>query len=108
MRPHQLRNPIAAIQSLAEVAQDAPNLAEVQSSEITSWLTLAGYGQASTRLTEQLLSYERLLRNRPARKSDHPFDPFVAEILSAVANKVVDADVELSFSVNAATLLIKD
>ena len=99
---HQLRNPIAAIQSLAEVAQDAPNLAEAKQRNHE----LVDASRSLARLTEQLLSYERL-RNRPARKQAHLFDPFVADILSAVANKVVDADVELSFSGKCGNAVVK-
>lgn len=90
---HQLRNPIAAIQSLAEVAQDAPNLAEAK--QRTHELVNAS--RTLVRLTEQLLSYERL-RNSPMRKQMHEFDQFVADTLSAVADKVFDAKVELSFA----------
>lgn len=90
---HQLRNPIAAIQSLAEVAQDAPTLAEAKQRNHE----LLDASRSLARLTEQLLSYERL-RNSPLQKKPQKFDPFVAEVLSAVANKVVEAEVDLSFS----------
>ena len=90
---HQLRNPIAAIQSLAEVAQDAPSLAEAKQRNTE----LVYASRSLARLTEQLLSYERL-RNRPVVKHNQHFDDFMAQILSAIASKVVAEEVELSFS----------
>ena len=90
---HQLRNPIAAIQSLAEVAQDAPNLSEAQ--QRNGELVTAS--RSLVRLTEQLLSYERI-RNSPVNKQIHEFDEFISRILSAQISKVVNSKVELSFS----------
>lgn len=90
---HQLRNPIAAIQSLAEVAEDAPNLAEARQRNND----LVKASRSLARLTEQLLSYERL-RNRPVSKQVQIFDQFVADTLSAIATKVMNAQIELSFA----------
>ena len=90
---HQLRNPIAAIQSLAEVAQDAPNLDEAKRRNAE----LLAASRSLARLTEQLLSYERL-RDRPVKKQTQHFDRFIADILSGIADKVMEAGVELSFS----------
>lgn len=90
---HQLRNPIAAIQSLAEVAQDAPNLSEAQKRN----RELVTASRSLVRLTEQLLSYERI-RNSPVHKQIHEFDGFISRILSAQISKVVNSKVELSFS----------
>ena len=89
---HQLRNPIAAIQSLAEVAQDAPDLSEAQ--KRNRELVMAS--RSLVRLTEQLLSYERV-RNSPVHKQPHEFDKFIAGILSTCISKVQKSQVELSF-----------
>ena len=90
---HQLRNPIAAIQSLAEVTQNASNLdiAKQRNNDVID------ASRSLARLTEQLLSYERL-RNSMLQKKSHDFDALVAGILSTIAPKVVDAEVKLSFS----------
>ena len=90
---HQLRNPIAAIQSLAEVAQGAPDLYEAQQRN----RELVKASRSLVRLTEQLLSYERI-RNSPVHKQPHEFDKFIAGILSAQISKVLKSEVELSFS----------
>lgn len=94
---HQLRNPIAGIQSLAEVAESAPNLTEAKRRNGE----LLKASRHLTRLTEQLLSYERL-RNSPLQKQSCKFDALIAQTLSSVASKVFDAQVELSFSDNCA------
>ena len=99
---HQLRNPIAAIQSLAEVAQDAPDLAEAKQRN----QELVEASRTLARLTEQLLSYERL-RNSPLHKQMQPFDPFIADILSAAASKIVESSVELSFSGKCGTAAVE-
>ncbi len=90
---HQLRNPIAAIQSLAEVAKDAPNLSEAQQRN----RELVTASRSLVRLTEQLLSYERI-RNSPVHKQPHAFDGFISSILSAHISKIVNSEIELSFS----------
>ena len=90
---HQLRNPIAAIQSLAEVTQDSPTLAEAKQRNNQ----VIHASRSLARLTEQLLSYERL-RKSPVNKQTHNFDDLVANILSSTANKIVDANIKLTFS----------
>ena len=90
---HQLRNPIAAIQSLAEVSQNAPDLSEAQKRN----RELVSASRSLVRLTEQLLSYERI-RNSPVHKQPHEFDGFITGILSTHISKVMNSQVELSFS----------
>ncbi len=90
---HQLRNPIAAIQSLSEVARDAPDLSEASHRNAE----LVKASQSLVRLTEQLLSYERI-RNSPVHKQPHQIDEFIAGILSVHINKVLNSGVKLSFS----------
>ncbi len=58
---HQLRNPAAAVQSMAEAARDAPNDVE----RIKRLSELVGAAQASARVTNQLLSLDRLNHHDP-------------------------------------------
>ena len=93
---HQLRNPIAAIHSLSEVTQNSHNLDEAKkrNNEVIKAC------HALTRLTEQLLSYERL-KNITIQKETIEFDKYIAEILSTYANKVVSSKIKLSFAGNS-------
>ena len=96
-----MRNPIAAIQSLAEVTQNASNLdiAKQRNNDVID------ASRSLARLTEQLLSYERLLC--ACCKKSHDFDALVAGILSTIAPKVVDAEVKLSFSGNVKIFFVE-
>ena len=66
---HQLRNPVAAIQSQAEAAMSAPDETELRA-RVAS---LAGTARATSRLTSQLLSLERV-RGRSLRLVAEPVD----------------------------------
>ncbi|WP_126975177.1 sensor histidine kinase [Frigidibacter oleivorans] len=75
---HQMRNPVAAIQSLAEAAISAPDEAELRSRV----QDVAESARHTSRLTSQLLSLERV-RGRSLRLLAKPLD-----LVALVRNKV--------------------
>ena len=66
---HQMRNPVAAIQSQAEAAVSAPTEADLRERVAD----LAKSARATSRLTAQLLSLERV-RGRSLKEFVHPVD----------------------------------
>jgi len=89
---HQLRNPIAGIQSLAEVTQDARTIAEARqrNAELTEAIRQLAH------LTEQLLSYERL-HNISANLAPVHLDSFLEEMARSVADRILGAGLDLAF-----------
>ncbi|MEL7091957.1 MAG: sensor histidine kinase [Pseudomonadota bacterium] len=91
---HQLRNPIAAIHTLAEATHTARTLPDTRDRAAT----LLNETRAAMRLTEQLLSLERISGAEPEFA---PFD--LGEVLSALAQQVapraIDAGVSFELDV---------
>lgn len=94
---HQMRNPVAAIQSQAESAISAPTEAELRSRVAD----LADSARATSRLTAQLLSLERV-RGRSLKEFGHPVDLVVLlrERVRAFAESQLRRGVDVSFTVN--------
>lgn len=93
---HQMRNPVAAMQSQAEAATSAPTEAELRSRVAD----LADSARATSRLTAQLLSLERV-RGRSLKEFADPVD-----LVSIVRNKILSfaeaqlrRGIEVTFSV---------
>ena len=93
---HQLRNPVAAIQSQAEAALTAPDEGELRKRVAQ----LAGTARATGRMTAQLLSIERV-RGRSLKLLSRPVD-----LVEIVRGKVVPfaedqlrRDVQVGFTV---------
>ena len=89
---HQLRNPIAGIQSLAEVTQDARTLAEARQRNGE----LIEASRQLAHLTEQLLSYERL-HNVGARLEPLHLDGFLEDVARGVADRILGAGLDFAF-----------
>ena len=93
---HQMRNPVAAIQSQAEAAMSAPTEAELRSRVAD----LADSARATSRLTAQLLSLERV-RGRSLKEFVHPVDlvALLREKVRPFAETQLRRDVDVSFVV---------
>lgn len=93
---HQMRNPVAAIQSQAEAAMSAPTEAELR----TRVADLAESARATSRLTSQLLSLERV-RGRSLKEFVQPVDlvALIRERVRAFAEAQLRRDVDVDFAV---------
>ncbi|WP_395541489.1 sensor histidine kinase [Neotabrizicola sp. sgz301269] len=93
---HQMRNPVAAIQSLAEAAISAPDEAELRSRV----QDVAESARQTSRLTSQLLSLERV-RGRSLRELAKPLDlvALVREKIRPFAETQLRRGVDVGFSV---------
>ncbi|MFN4172137.1 MAG: sensor histidine kinase [Pseudorhodobacter sp.] len=93
---HQMRNPIASIQSQAEAALTAPNEAALRERVAA----LAVSARSAGRLTNQLLSMERV-RGRSLRVPYHPVDlvELVAGRVRVMAEAQIRRDVAVSLEV---------
>ena len=93
---HQMRNPVAAIQSQAEAAISAPTEAELRSRVAD----LADSARATSRLTAQLLSLERV-RGRSLKEFVHPVDlvALLRERVRPFAETQLRRGVDVSFTV---------
>lgn len=93
---HQMRNPVAAIQSLAEAAISAPNETELRSRV----QDVAESARQTSRLTSQLLSLERV-RGRGLRLLAQPLDlvALVREKIRPFAEIQLRRGVDVGFSV---------
>ena len=90
---HQMRNPVAAIQSQAEAAMSAPTEAELRA----RIADLADTARATSRLTSQLLSLERV-RGRSLKEFIHRVD-----LVALIRGKVLPfAEVQLRRGVDVA------
>jgi len=89
---HQLRNPIAGIQSLAEVTQDARTLAEARQRNGE----LIEASRQLAHLAEQLLSYERL-HSISANLAPVRLDAFLEAVARGMANRVLGAELDFAF-----------
>ena len=88
---HQLRNPAASVQSMAESLRDAQNHEDrVQRIE-----DLVVAARASTRLTEQLLSMDRLRQSKPdSRQSGFDLSALLRTICADMGPEVLSHDIE--------------
>lgn len=93
---HQLRNPVAAIQSQAEAALTAPDEAELR----RRVAHLAGTARETGRMTAQLLSIERV-RGRSLKLLARPVDlvALVRQRVLPFAEDQLRRDVQVGFSV---------
>ncbi|MGC6517311.1 MAG: sensor histidine kinase N-terminal domain-containing protein [Candidatus Puniceispirillaceae bacterium] len=89
---HQLRNPVAGIQALAEVASRSQTLHDAK--ERLRDLTKAS--QSLSRLTQQLLSYERV-RQTKEKKTTVMIDSFLRHVVQEQGAAILKHDVALSF-----------
>jgi two-component system sensor histidine kinase TctE len=92
---HQLRNPVAAIASMAEVAGQAKTLKDARARNAL----LHAVSKDLSRLTEQMLSFERL-KNQEARKETLSFESYMQQISSAMVDKYRGSGVEMSFALS--------
>lgn len=99
---HQLRNPIAGIQSLAEVSYDAKSLSEAR--KRTGELVEASRDLA--RLAEQMLSYERL-RSQKVTLAAHHLDTLLQSIATAQAGQIMRAGIDFSFLPGAGDAMVE-
>lgn len=99
---HQLRNPVAAIHSMAQATLAAKSL----SSSKERAMELVAETRRTVRLTNQMLSLERL---RGVKHSLHLGDVNIAvkELTLRLAPKVLDRDVEFTVHVNKQALNAK-
>ena len=100
---HQMRNPVAAIQSQAEAAISAPTEADLRSRVAG----LADSARATSRLTAQLLSLERV-RGRSLKEFVHPVDlvALLREKVRPFAETQLRRDVDVSFTVTGTPRLV--
>lgn len=93
---HQMRNPVAAMQSQAEAAMTAPTEAELRSRVAD----LAQSARATSRLTSQLLSLERV-RGRSLKEFVQTVDlvTLIRERVRVFAEAQLRLDVDVDFSV---------
>ncbi|PSL18104.1 sensor histidine kinase [Shimia abyssi] len=88
---HQLRNPAASVQSMAESLRDAQN-SEDQQQRIEDLVVAA---RASTRVTEQLLSMDRLRQPMPGnRRSRFDLSELLRTICADMGPEVLSRNIE--------------
>ncbi|MEM6307590.1 MAG: sensor histidine kinase [Pseudomonadota bacterium] len=90
---HQLRNPVAGLHVLAQSIQSAPTWTDAQNRSAT----LVQETRATMRLTEQMLSFERI---KGGQTLHHPYDinKIVSDIATRIAPDVLRADVDVQLS----------
>ena len=88
---HQLRNPAASVQSMAESLRDAQNRGD----QLQRIDDLVAAARASVRLTEQLLSMDRLRQPMPDnRRSKFDLAELLRSICADVGSEVLSRDIE--------------
>ena len=97
---HQLRNPVAAIHAMAQATLAAKTLSDSKDRA----LQLVDETRRTVRLTNQMLSLERLRGGQPALMLGD-VNAAVQDVTARLAPKVLDSDVE--FTVNLASSIIK-
>ena len=98
---HQLRNPIAAMTSMAEVAQKAKTLPDAKA-RMTS---LAAAARDLSHLTEQMLSYERLQHHELRKVTTH-IDGFLADVAMPLAQRALAQNCQFAFEPGAGDLAL--
>jgi two-component system sensor histidine kinase TctE len=101
---HQMRNPVAAMQSQAEAAISAPDEAELRA-RVSG---LAESARATSRLTSQLLSLERV-RGRSLKLLAQPVDlvPLIRNRIRPFAEAQLRRDAEVAFSVSGTPRMVE-
>ena len=97
---HQLRNPVAAIHTMAEATLNAQTIAESHARAET----LVGETRAAMRLTNQLLAFERL-KGAPPEFSDVDLVELVRGLVTQFAPRAIAAGVECSASLPDAPVI---
>ena len=92
---HQLRNPIAALTSMAQVAYDAKTLKEARA-RITSLMSAS---QDLAHLTEQMLSFERL-QHQNASKECVLLSDYIQGVATRIVEKYMHKQIEISFALD--------
>ena len=88
---HQLRNPAASVQSMAESLRDAQNRGD----QLQRIDDLVAAARASVRLTEQLLSMDRLRQPMPDnRRSQFDIAELLRTICADIGSEVLSRDIE--------------
>ena len=87
---HQLRNPVAGIQSMAEVAHNAKTSQDMKS-RLASLLTAS---KELSRLTQQMLSYERLQHQKLNLKKTS-INQLLRKIAAQYAPQIMRDDIEI-------------
>ncbi len=87
---HQLRNPVAAVQSMAEAVRDAPD-GEEKDRRINELIEAS---RGSARVTDQLLSLDRL-RHRSGELDEFDLNQLTREVCTASGTSILAAGVEL-------------
>ena len=87
---HQLRNPVAGIQSMAEVAHNAKTSQDMKS-RLASLLTAS---KELSRLTQQMLSYERLQHQKLNLKKTS-INQLLRKIAAQYAPQIMRYDIEI-------------
>ena len=90
---HQLRNPVAGIQSMAEVAHNAKTSQDMKS-RLASLLTAS---KELSRLTQQMLSYERLQHQKLNLKKTS-INQLLRKIAAQYAPQIMRDDIEIQLS----------
>jgi two-component system sensor histidine kinase TctE len=85
---HQLRNPVAAIHSMAQAIKAAPTLEDSQDRAAE----LVTETRRTMRLTQQLLSFERIKGQEPTLVTTD-LNAFVQDFAARIGTKVLKADV---------------
>jgi len=88
---HQLRNPVTGISTMAEVAQNTTDPVKIKP-RLQELLKAA---RNLSRLTEQMLSYERLQQQNP-NKSPVLIDDFLQKTTAELADTVLSRKIEFS------------
>lgn len=101
---HQLRNPAAAVQSMAEAVRDAPT--EEARKERTKEMILAA--RSSARVTNQLLSLDRLRHASPAEHGvEFEIGADVREICEELAPQALSQGIDFELNVTDAPMLVR-
>ncbi|NDA08149.1 MAG: sensor histidine kinase [Alphaproteobacteria bacterium] len=93
---HQLRNPVTGISTMAEVTQKTKDPAKIN--QRLKELRVAA--KRLSRLTEQMLSFERL-QQRDLKKTSVRIDEFLQNVSTSLAEMVLSHKVEFSLSTGA-------
>ncbi|MCE2516630.1 MAG: sensor histidine kinase [Alphaproteobacteria bacterium] len=99
---HQLRNPVAGLTSMAQVAHDAADIRTARK-RLQELITAS---RGLSRLTEQMLSYERIRHHR-LNTTAMRLDRFLENVGAELAPAVINRGVGFSLSLHARATRIK-
>ena len=97
---HQLRNPIAALTSMAQVAYEAKNVKEAK----TRIRSLMSASEELAHLTEQMLSFERL-QHQNARKQAVVLSDYAQDVATRIVQKYRHKQIDISFALHAGSIV---